>query len=582
ALVSLLLGCIGVASSVLIYVKSKIQSIAVLRCIGMKGRDVFLVYLLQILSLGGLGVVVGALLGTVVQLILPILFKDFLPLDVTTDISWLAISEGLVIGVLVTLLFALVPLLPVRRVSPLRILRSSFEQDLDQRDYAQWATYGAIAVALFGFLWYLTGSPMSGLTFTGGLLAAFLLLFVVARLIIWGVQRFFPRNWSFVLRQGLSNLFRPNNQTATLLISIGLGTAILTTLFIIQGLLLSNVGQMDAGNQPNIILYGIEKQQAEGLRQLTASFEMPIEQQVPIVTMRITGWQERTKAEWLADTTRKAERWAFNREIRTTFRDTLDVDEEVLAGTFPKPRAEYGDSIFVSLEEGFAESMDLQVGDDLTFNVQGMQMTTYVGSLRKVEFASMRTRFFVLFPEGVLENAPQFQVLVSKSPDKETTAAYRTAVVQKYPNVSVVDLSSILTALSDILAKVSYVIQFMAVFSILTGFIVLISSLLLSKLQRIKESVLLRTMGASSKQLLRISATEYALLGALAAFTGIFIAVVSSYLLATYELELTYYAPWGAIGVIFLLVVGLIVGIGLLNSREVIRKSPLEVLRREV
>ena len=110
----------------------------------------------------------------------------------------------------------------------------------------------------------------------------------------------------------------------------------------------------------------------------------------------------------------------------------------------------------------------------------------------------------------------------------------------------------------------------------------LISSLLLSKLQRIKESVLLRTIGASSKQLLRISATEYALLGSLAAFTGILIALVSSYLLATYELELVFYAPWKAIGIIFLLVVGLIVVIGLLNSRDVLKKSPLEVLRREV
>ena len=581
ALVSLLLGCIGVASSVLIYVKTKIASIAVLRCLGMKGNHIFYVYLLQILSIGGLGVLIGIVLGTLVQLLLPLVFQDFLPLEVTTEISWAAIAEGGLIGMVITLLFALVPLLPVRRISPLRILRSSFEQDVQGRDLAQWGTYAAIGISLMLFLWYLTGSFQNGMIFTIGLLFSFLLLFGVAQLIIWAVKRFFPRQWSFVFRQGLANLFRPNNQTATLLVSIGLGTAILTTLFITQNLLLANVAQMDAGNQPNVILYGIEKNQMEGLGKLTSDFEMPIVQQVPIVTMRMTGWKGRTKAEWLEDTTRTAERWAFNREIRTTFRDTLDGYEEVLAGTFPKPRSENGDSIFVSLEEGFAESMDVTVGDELTFNVQGMRMTTYVGSIRKVDFTKMRTRFFIIFPEGVLENAPQFQVLVTKSPDPSTTSDYRTAVVRQFPNVSVVDLSSILDALSDILSKVSYVIQFMAVFSILTGFLVLISSLLLSKLQRIRESVLLRTLGGSSKQLLQITATEYALLGSLAAATGIIIALTSSWLLATFELELEFYAPWKAVILIFVLVVLLIVTIGLLNNREVLSKSPLEVLRRE-
>ncbi|MEL7427827.1 MAG: FtsX-like permease family protein, partial [Bacteroidota bacterium] len=534
-----------------------------------------------ILSIGGLGVVIGIVLGTLIQLLLPLVFQDFLPLDVTTEISWPAILEGGLIGMVITLLFALVPLLPVRRISPLRILRSSFEQDVQGRDFAQWGTYSAIGLSLLLFLWYLTGNFMNGLIFTIGLLFSFLILFGVAQLIIWGVKRFFPRGWSFVFRQGLANLFRPNNQTATLLVSIGLGTAILTTLFIIQNLLLANVAQMDEGNQPNVILYGIEKSQAEGLGQLTKQFDMPVVQQVPIVTMRMTGWKGKTKAEWLEDTTRTAERWAFNREIRTTFRDTLDGYEEVLTGAFPRPRAQNGDSIFVSLEEGFAESMDVEVGDELSFNVQGMQMTTYVGSTRKVDFTKMRTRFFIIFPEGVLENAPQFQVLVTKSPDPSTTSDYRTAVVQQFPNVSVVDLSSILDALGDILNKVSYVIQFMAVFSILTGFLVLISSLLLSKLQRIRESVLLRTLGGSSKQLLQITATEYALLGSLAAATGIVIALTSSWLLATFELELQFYAPWKAVVFIFVLVVALIVTIGLLNNREVLRKSPLEVLRRE-
>lgn len=581
ALVSLILGCIGVASSVLIYVKSKIPTIAVLRCLGMKGRDVFWVFLVQILGLGALGVLAGTVLGTVVQLALPILFRDFLPLDVTTQISWTAVAEGLTIGMAVTLLFAMVPLLSVRRVSPLRILRTGYEDDVEQRDYARWGVYVGIFALFLSFLWYLTGHLRDAAAFTGGLLLAFLVLFGVARAIVWAVRRFFPTGWNFVFRQGLANLFRPNNQTVTLLVSIGLGTAILTTLFVVQGLLLSNVAEMDAGNQPNVILYGIEKGQMETLTDLTRRYDMPVIQQVPIVTMRITGWQGKTKEEWLADTTRQAKRWAFNREVRTTFRDTLDGFEEVLAGTFPKPLAAHGDTVFVSLQEGYAEDMGLEIGDDLTFNIQGMPLTTYVGSIRKVDFTKMRTRFLILFPDGVLEDAPYFQVLVTKSPSPAATAAYRTEVVKALPNVSVVDLSSILDAVSDVLAKVAYIIQFMAVFSLLTGIIVLVSSLLLSKLQRIRESVLLRTIGASSRQLLAIAATEYALLGTLAALTGIGIALVGSWVLATFQFNLDFYVPWGSIAAIFVLVVLLIISIGLLNNRDVLRKRPLEVLRAE-
>ncbi|RMF00666.1 MAG: FtsX-like permease family protein, partial [Bacteroidetes bacterium] len=246
ALVSLLLGCIGVASSVLIYIKTKIASIAVFRCLGMSGRAVFMIYLLQIVGLGALSVGLGVVLGTAVQLILPVLFKDFLPLEVTTQVAWSAIAEGWVVGLLFTGLFALVPLLPVRRISPLRILRASYEADTRQRDYRLWGVYVTIGLSLFGFLWYLTAELLAAVFFCVGLALAFGLLFAVAKAIVWLIRRYFPRSWNFVFRQGLANLFRPNNQTATLLVSIGLGTAILTTLFVIQGLLLANVAQMDA------------------------------------------------------------------------------------------------------------------------------------------------------------------------------------------------------------------------------------------------------------------------------------------------------------------------------------------------
>ncbi len=582
ALVSLLLGCIGVASSVLIYIKNKISSIAVFRCLGMKGSEAFTIYFLQILALGFVSVLIGAGLGSLIQFILPMILSDFLPVQVTSSISWQAIAEGLLIGTIVTALFALVPLLAVRNISPLRTLRASYEEDVNRRDLLQYLSYVAIVLSIFFFLWKLTSGPIEAGIFTLGLLASFALLFLVSKLIMWMVRRFFPTGWSFVMRQGLANLYRPNNQTQTLLVSIGLGTAVLTTLFIIQGLLLENVAQMDAGNQPNMILYGIESEQQEDLAKMTTQMGLPLIQQVPIVTVELSEWKGRSKSQWMADSTSNVEDWVINREARVTYRDSIDQFEELLRGNFVGEYHEGDDSIFVSLDERYADGLDVDIGDEVVYNVQGTRIATYVSSIRRIDFRNMQARFFIVFPTGVLEEAPQFQVLVTKTPDTETMAAYRSSVVKAFPNVSVVDLGSILKAANTIVSKVSYIIQFMAGFSILTGLIVLLSSLMLSKFQRIRESVLLRTIGASRSQILKINAVEYLMIGALSAATGILISVIGSYLLATFQLNLKYQLNWWPIFWVFVLVVGLTVLIGLLNSREVLNKPPLEVLRNEL
>jgi putative ABC transport system permease protein len=584
ALVSLLLGCIGVASSVFIYVKSKISSIATFRCLGMKGNQAFMIYFLQIIGLAVFGVLAGAILGSAIQMAIPKILSDFLPFTVVMSLSWKAIWEGIFIGLLITTLFALLPLIAVRNISPLRTLRASYDETENKRDPLKYFLYVSIIASLGLFLWRLTGDIKTTLGFTGGIVVGFLVLYLVSIIIIWSVRKFFPRSWNYVFRQGLSNLFRPNNQTQTLLISIGLGTAVLSSLFIIQGLLLNNVDQMDAGNQPNMIMFGIEPHQTDDLIKLTKKYDLPVLDNVPIVTMRLEAWKGRAKKDWLADTSSVGRRryWPANREARVTFRDTLDGSEVLLRGQFYRPVLNPQDSIFISVDDGWAEGLGVDIGDELVFNVQGTRITTYIGSIRDIEFRSMSTRFFVVFPSGVLEEAPQFRVLVSKSPDKQVTADYRNDIVKAFPNVSVIDLGNILETVSGILDKVSYIIKFMAGFSILTGLIVLISSLLLSKYQRIKESVLLRTIGASRKQILQINATEYFILGALSAFTGIIISIVGSFLLAKYQLDLSYDIKLLPIVFIFFIVTGLTVLIGMINSREVVSKSPLEVLRKEV
>jgi len=577
ALISLLLACIGVASSVLIYVKTKVQSIAILRCLGMKGEEAFMVYFLQIFVLGVLSVILGIAIGSGIQVMLPIVLKGLLPYEVTMTISWNAMIKGFLMGILSTTLFALGPLLGVRDITPLKALRITDEPT--NTNPLRWLIYGLIILSIAGFLYSLTGSFVDTGIFTASILAAFLILFAVAKLVTWGVRRFFPKKASFVLRQGMSNLYRPNNQTQTLIVSIGLGTAILTLLFILQGLILGNVEDMGAGNQPNMIVFGIETDQKEEIEEITRSFDMPVTQHVPVVTMELAGWQGRTKKDWMQDSTRTADRWAVNREARVSYREEMSPDDELIEGTYTGVY-NGGDSIMISLDQRYAEGLDVTIGDELLWNVQGTMITTYVGSIRKINFRKMESRFFILFPTGVLEAAPQFMILVTKSPNKQVTADFRNAVVQSMPSASVIDLGNILVTLNEIITKVSYVIKFMAGFSILIGLIVLISSLFLSKYQRIRESVLLRTLGAVESKIYKINAVEYAALGILSALTGILLAIVGSYSLAKFVFELNFNLSWWPILGIFVFIVALTVLIGLWNSRDVVKRSPLEILRK--
>ncbi len=580
AIVALLLGCIGVASSVMIYVKAKTNSIALLRCLGMRPVDAFLVYFIQISILGVIGVAGGVLLGALIQSVLPLILQDFLPVQVNVALSPRAITEGFFVGLSITTLFSLLPLVSIRKISPLRTLRSAFDELEEGRDYLRWIIYGAIILVLTIFLWILTSSVVTGLIFVAGIMIAYLVLNGFAALVIKVLRKSIPANAGFVFKQGLSNLFRPDNQTRTIMVTIGMGTAVLTTLLILQSILLNNVTLMDEGKQPNMILYGIETNQMDDLKQLTIQSKLPVLQEVPVVTLKIDGWQGRTKSEWLKDSLMTAERWAVNREARVTYRDTISEDEKLISGSLKKYSGQ-GDSIFVSLGTTFAEAMDVKLGDEIVFNVQGTRIVTYVGSLREIEFRNLSTRFFIVFPTGVLEDAPQFGVLVTKTPDNKTMTKYRGDVVKTFPNVSVVDLTTILQSVNNILNKVTFIIQFMAIFSLLTGLIVLISSLTLSKYQRLKESILLRTIGATRAQIIKINATEYAFLGLLAAGTGVAISLIASYLLTRFQLKLDFYIAWWPVFGILAGLVLITMVIGMLNSRDVVNNTPLEVLRKE-
>jgi putative ABC transport system permease protein len=582
AFIALLLGCVGVASSIHVYVREKINSIAIMRCLGASASQAFFIYLIQILAIAFIGSVIGAFVGVLVQRVIPVVLKDFLPFKISVSISWSAVMQGVVLGLIISVLFALFPLISARKISPLNTLRISSEKTNILRDPFTWLICLLVLLFIAVYTYIQLGDVLRSIFFTVAIIFAFLILTAAAFALMWMIRIIIRNSWSYLWRQGFANLFRPNNQTIILIVSIGLSTAFISTIYFVQDMLIKRITFSASGNQPNMIVYDIQTSQEKQLASFTQQQRLPILQQVPIVTMRLQEINGKTAKDVKNDTTLPYSRWAFNSEYRITYRDYLTEPEKIIAGTWIGKADTTSEYVPISLEDRFAESIPAKIGDHLIFNVQGTLIPTVVKSLRDVDWNRIQTNFRVVFPTGVLEDAPQFHVLLTRVPSSQVSAKYQQAVVRQFPNVSIIDLGLVLATLDEVLDKIGYVIHFMTSFSVITGLIVLIASVRISKYQRMQESVLLRTLGASRKQMLAITIIEYFFLGALSALTGILIATGCSRLLAKYQFKFPFTPNLLPAGILFSIITIITVVIGLFNSREVLRKPPLEILRTEV
>lgn len=580
--IALLLGGIGVASSIHVYIKQKINTAAILRCFGASSGQTLSIFLIQSVVLGFGGALAGTLLGIGVQFLLPGIFNEFLPVAVELTVSWLAIGLGLFTGTGVALVFALMPLLALRKASPLYTLRTMEEaltKLLSRKTKA--IIYFLIAVTVAGYATLLTEDWQAGLLFTVGMAIAFGLLLLVAKALIILIQKFFPSHWTYVWRQGLANLYRPNNQTATLMLSLGLGMLLVSTLYFSQDMLMEQLNFATRDDAPNLIMFDIQSDQNEGVNRILSENDVPVIQNVPVVTMNLQSINGISVDSIARDTTRNVRGWALRRDYRSTYRDSIIDSETLVKGEFIGRADPSEGPVPVSPAEEIAEDLAVEIGDTLTFDVQGVPIETYVSSTRRVDFQRVQPNFFMLFPTGVLEDAPQFYVTVTRVPDREASARVQQAVVQEYPNISAIDVSLILETINQFIDKISFAIQFMALFSIITGLIVLASSVATSRFQRVKESVLLRTLGASKNQIIKIISIEYLFLGILSALTGLILSVASTWLLGYFYFDLTFVPNLWVIGLGTLVVTLLTILIGMLNSRSIYKKTPLEVLRVE-
>ena len=579
--VAVLLAGVGVASGVHVYTKQKMPSVAVLRCLGARAAETVLIYLVQVLMVALAGSLIGAGLGAALQFLLPMALQDFLPVITAISIVPSGAWAGMAIGIGTAFLFSLIPLLPLRNISPLLALRSSYESVRRRGDPLLWLIFVLIAAAIAGLAVATTASWFYGLYFAAAVLGVFGLLVALSRGISTLMRKLAPSFLSFSWRQGLANLHRPSNQTTAVMLAIGLGTFLMVTLYNVQNMLLNQVLERTGKGEPNLVLFDVQKDQRQGIGELFRSFNIRGYEEVPIVTMRLAAVKNKPVEEIRADAASRIPGWALRREYRSTYRDILSDTERIIQGNW-HARADFNSQpIPVSLESGIAETLQVAIGDQLQFEVQGVPLATQVASLREVDWQRLHPNFFLVFPAGVLEHAPQFYALVARTESARVSARLQRAVVEHFPNVSAIDLTLVLNTLDSILGRVSDAIRFVALFTLVTGLAVLASAILSSRAQRLKESILLRTLGAPRSQIVGTVVAEYLFLAVISCLTGTILATLAGWGLSFYFFKTVAAVSLIPVAAILLLVTVATVVAGVLGSWGIFRCSALEALRGE-
>jgi len=578
--VALVLGGVGMTSAIQVYLKLKTETVAVLRCLGAKALDAFMIYLIQVCILGLIGSVCGIVLGTAIQWLLPPLIEGFLPFELEMRWTWGPVLYGLLFGTLICVLFALLPLLPLRKVSPFRVLRASVEHGSGVwKDPWLYAVLLVLLGVLAAFTGLQSGNWALSLGFLGGLLVLFGLLALAGWILLKLVRKFLPRKLPFSLRHGLSNLHRPNNRTVLMVTAMGLGFVLIMGLLLVKESLLKRIVFDRGEDSPNMVFFDIQPGQLESMETILEEHALAVLEKAPLVSMRLLELKGRPVRELVLDKDNEIPRWTLQREYRSTYRGEMTDAETLVAGEFVSQASLEDPVIPVTVEQGLAEDMGLEVGDRMVFDIQGLPLDVQVSGIREVDWNQVRPNFFVVFPEGVLEEAPGFFILATHSPDVATTAAVQSEVVRKLPNVSAIDLRLILDTLDDVLGKVGWVIQFMALFAVIAGLLVMASSLITNRYQRVKEAALLRTLGASSQLISRVLMVEYLGIGAVASLVGSFLAMAASWTVAKWVFQVEVFTSWLWLLLGMLVMMLLTLFTGWITGRGIAKPSPLQLIR---
>lgn len=581
--VMVVLGGIGVWSVTRVFIGQRIRSIAVMKCLGATSRQILGIYVAQVATLGLLGSILGLALGAVALRFLPggLFGLDKLDARLTPQASVQAVA----VGVLVSLLFALVPLLEVRRVRPLWLLRDeSARTSLGGRlrgiDWAQWATGAVVGVALALVASWQAASLKAGLIVTIGLLVVTGVLLATSAAVV-RLVRPLRRSRIFALRHAVLSLARPGNQTRVILLAVGLGAFFILGVRLVQGALLQQFSLELRPDAPDMFLLDVQRDQAADVEQVVANTPgARALRLIPVLRARVTG--VRGTSSTVDGVEGVQGRQGLGREFVITYRDTLEANETLVDGTALWPSAP-GSMPEVSIEESLRRNGGLQMGDVVRFDVLGRVIEAKVTSVRNVDWNDVRSGgFMFVFRPGALEKAPHGFMGVLRGPETpEARARLQRDLVAAHGNVSAVDVREVVKAAQGILGNVSLAISAVGGLALFSGVLIVVGSVAMTRFQRLYESAILKTLGAPPRTITAMVALEYLGLGALGGLVGALGALALSWAVSHYLFDMPWRPAPGTVllGIVF---TSLLVGaVGILASLDVVRKRPLGVLRAE-
>jgi putative ABC transport system permease protein len=613
-LVILVLGGIGIANVTRVFIEQKKKAIAVLKCLGATTRRITTVYVAQVLALGAAGSVFGIVLAKLALIGVGKYFAESLPANMSQSLRTGTVIQGLVLGLLISFLFSALPLLRVRHIRPNMLLRSQdepltgrglffslrrlrlgpfarfFRRDTESTEVAQrnlnepvprkfdwirWLTGLVVIAGLIAVFSWQAGSLKVGAFFLGGLAATGLLLQLASAALMWIVKR--TRHiQSFPVRHAINSLHRPGNQTRVIIMAVGLGAFMVIAVQSLQRNLLLELDPANRGNLPNMYLIDIQKDQKAGVEKLIQNATGERAELVPTIRARIAAINGREID--LGSGEMRGDRGRLGREYVVTYRHELEANETIVAGKIwdPTPSAEAE----VSIAEDIQGMQGLDVGSTLTLDIVGRKLTAKVTSVRRVDWRKSRTGFLILFRPNSLDNAPTMYVGGLNGPsDALSRSRLQRLVVEKYPNVSIIDVAEVIQLVTRLLANVTLAVTFVGGFVFFSGTLILIGSVAMTRYQRAYEAALLKTLGATRKTVLTIVAAEYGLLGLIAGLIGSAAALGLSYSMSRFLFEIPWSLEPAVIGAGIAGTVALVVLVGVLSSLQSLSRKPLGVLR---
>jgi putative ABC transport system permease protein len=583
ALATLFVGGVGVAAAVRTFVRRRREAIAILKCLGASSRLLVGGYLLQAAVLGIAGSLAGAVIGVVLQPLVVRLLVGVVPFAVDTQVHPGTLVRAFALGGVTTVLVALWPLLEIAAVPPSLLLR----RDVDDRPVPgrrRWLAGAGIAAGLVALVMWQAGSLGLAAIFVGATVAALGLLAVIARAVVAAARRA-PRPASLVLRQGIANLARPGGHTAGIVVALGTGVMLLVAI----GLLEANLGrQIDHERRrevPSFFFIDIQAAQRDRFAAVVREVSGVEPVVIPIVRARLAAvnGEPVTRAGLARRRPPDDRQFYFTRDYFLSTAREVPESNVLVAGRWWEPgaaRAAGGGRVLASVEEKAAESLGVAVGSTLTFDVQGVPIEADVTSVRKVDWQTFSANFMVLLSPGALDGAPETYIATARvAPGVE--AALQNAVAAEMPNVTGVPVRDVFQRVDAVLGRVALAVRAIAVLAIAVGLAVMAGALVASRYQRLLESVILRTLGATRGLVARVFAVEYACLGAAAGLGGSALAVLLAWAVVHFILD----TPWtfepALVGMGVLLAVAVAVAVGFLATYRLLGQKPLVVLRRE-